>query len=82
MRRRRGKRVRRRLKRLLFFLAPAGVWFGFALALAGAFEQALQCGDPLWSSVYGFPVLHHYLTGFIILAVSLLLSEYKRRTEK
>ena len=52
--------------------AAAGVGFGYALALAGAFEQALDAGDPVWSSVFGFPFPHHYLLGFIILGASLV----------
>ena len=71
--------LRRILKRLLCFLAPKGVWFGLGLALAGSFEQALENGNPIWSSAFGFPMLHHYLVGFIILAVSLLILELKRR---
>lgn len=58
-------------------LARVGVWFGFALALAGSFEQALQSGNPIWSSIFGFPILHHYLIGFLILAVSLLIIEFR-----
>jgi hypothetical protein len=54
------------------------VWFGLGLALAGSFEQALENGDPVWSNVFGFPMLHHYLIGFIILAVSLLIQGWKR----
>ncbi len=60
-------------------LAHIGIWFGFAIALAGSFEQALQAsGSPIWSSILGFPILHHYLLGFIILGVSLLILELKR----
>ena len=55
-----------------------GVGFGFALALAGSFEQALANGSPIWSSVFGFPMLHHYLIGFVILGVSLAVMELKR----
>ena len=68
--------IRRILKRLLCFLAPKGVWFGLGLAVAATFEQALRNGDPLWSSVYGFPILHHVWVAFIILAVSLLISQW------
>jgi hypothetical protein len=63
-----------------FKLARIGVWFGFAFALAGSFEQALEASSsPVWSSVFGFPMLHHYLIGFIVLAVSLLILELKKR---
>jgi hypothetical protein len=63
----------------LIKLAHVGVWFGFAIALAGSFEQALQAsGSPIWSSIFGFPMLHHYLLGFVILGASLLILELKR----
>ena len=73
----------RTFKRFMGKLAYAGVWFGFALALAGSFEQALRASpSPVWSSVFGFPMLHHYLVGFVILAVSLLILMLKRDGEK
>lgn len=65
-------------KRWIMRLSRVGVWFGFAIALAGSFEQALDNGSPIWSSVFGFPVLHHYLIGFVILGVSLLILEVRR----
>jgi hypothetical protein len=68
----------RAFKRLLRFLAPKGVWFGLGLAVAATFEQTLRNGEPIWSSVYGFPILHHVWLAFIILAVSLLISGWKR----
>ncbi|MBT0160769.1 hypothetical protein G4O51_12385 [Candidatus Bathyarchaeota archaeon A05DMB-2] len=69
-----AKAQQSRLRRL----ARAGVWLGFAVALAGSFEQALDASaSPVWSSVFGFPVPHHYLLGFILLAVSLLTLELK-----
>lgn len=59
-------------------LAGVGVWVGFAVALVGSFEQALKASaSPIWSSVFGFPVLHHYLAGFIVLGVSPLILELK-----
>jgi hypothetical protein len=68
-------------KRFLFFLAPKGIWFGLGLAVAATFEQTLRNGEPIWSSVYGFPILHHVWSAFIILAVSLLISQW-REAEK
>lgn len=65
------------LRQLLVFLAPRGVWFGLGLAVAAAFEQALGNGEPLWSTVYGFPFLHHIWLAFLVLAVSLLVTEWK-----
>jgi len=64
-------------KQFIIWLAPKGVWFSLGLALAGSFEQALENGDPIWSSAYGFPILHHYVIGFIILAVSLIISQWR-----
>lgn len=61
------------LKDKIVMLAQIGVWFGLAIALLGSFEQANDSGSPFWSSVLGFPFIHHYLLGFIILAVSLLI---------
>ena len=68
----------RTLRRFRRRIAMIGVGFGFALALAGSFEQALANGSPIWSSVFGFPMMHHYLIGFVILAVSLLILEFRR----
>ncbi|MEM2107849.1 MAG: hypothetical protein QXL10_00995 [Candidatus Bathyarchaeia archaeon] len=66
-------------KRACGVVAAVGVGFGYALALAGAFEQALGCGDPVWSSVFGFPFPHHYLIGFAVLGVSLLVLCWEAR---
>lgn len=65
----------------MFWLAEKGVWFGLGLAIAAVFEQTLKNGEPIWSSVYGFPILHHVWLAFIILAVSLLISQW-REVEK
>jgi hypothetical protein len=66
-------------KRFMRYLAKKGVWFRLGLALAGSFEQALRASpSPIWSNVFGFPMLHHYLIGFIILAVSLIILELKK----
>jgi hypothetical protein len=70
-------RIREKLKEFLFFLAQKGVWFGLGLAIAATFEQTLRSGEPIWSSVYGFPILHHVWLAFIILAVSLLISQWR-----
>ena len=72
-----------KIRRLMRRLARVGVWFGFTLALAGSFEQALQASEnPIWSSVMGFPFLHHYLLGFVVLAVSLIILEFRREQKK
>jgi hypothetical protein len=70
------------LRRLLFWVAPKGVWFGLGLAVASTFEQTLKNGEPIWSSVYGFPILHHVWIAFIILAVSLLISQWNGEANK
>jgi len=64
------------LKHFIFYIAGKGVWLGLGLAIAATFEQTLRNGEPLWSSVYGFPILHHVWIAFIILAVSLLISQW------
>jgi hypothetical protein len=66
----------RKLRQFLIWVAPKGVWFGLGLAVAATFEQTLRNGEPIWSSVYGFPILHHVWLAFIILAVSLLISQW------
>ena len=70
-----------KLKQLFYWLASKGVWFGLGLAVAATFEQTLRNGEPIWSSVYGFPILHHVWLAFIILAVSLLILQW-REAEK
>jgi len=62
---------------------------GYMLALSGAFEQALDnyraglSPSPIWSSVFGPPILHHYLTGFIIVIVafSILIYLYTKKSK-
>ena len=49
-------------------------WSGFVLALHGSVEQAIffsniNGGSALWSSWFGSPILHHYLIGFILIAL-------------
>ena len=61
----------RRVRLLLVLLAG----IGYAVALCGSFEQALNADpeNPFFSSVYGAPFLHHYLAGFALLGASLIL---------
>lgn len=55
---------------------------GFMLAFSGAFEQAndaYQTGvntSPIWSSLYGCPIPHHYISGFIIALTAFCLLIY------
>jgi len=43
------------------------------LALLAFFEQCLDSGNPIWSSVFGFPFLHHGYYGFIGLFIAWLI---------
>jgi hypothetical protein len=45
-------------------------WTGYVVALLGAFEQANDNGVPFWSSVLGFPFLHHMYYGFAFVALA------------
>ncbi len=45
-------------------------WVGYTVALLGAFEQANDNCSPLWSSVLGFPFLHHMYYGFAAVGVA------------
>ncbi len=65
----------KKFKNCFFKICKIGVWFGFTLALAGSFEQALANGNSFWSSVAGFPFLHHYLYGFLILGFCMIILE-------
>lgn len=67
-------RILGQIKNFIVWLSQYGIWFGFVLALVGSFEQILHPSpDPIWSSIFGFPILHHYLIGFLILGISLLI---------
>ncbi len=70
--------IKNQFKQLVSWLAPKGVWFGLGVAVAGTFEQTLANGEPVWSSVYGFPVLHHVWSALIIVIVSLLIWDWKQ----
>jgi len=49
-------------------------WLFYLTAFWGAFEMAYDAGcNPLWSAVWGFPIPHHYVTGFIGLALTYFL---------
>ena len=60
------------LRKILSSLSLFGIGVGYTLAFSGAFEQALDTGNPIWSSVFGFPFFHHYIYGFIILGISII----------
>jgi len=71
-----------KLKAFFYFLAPIGVWLGIGLALEAFFEQCNDGGSPFWSTVAGFPFLHHGYYAFLILIVSLLIVSWKNENAK
>jgi len=59
-------------------------WSGFIVALHGSVEQAIffanaNGGSALWSSWFGPPILHHYLLGFIFIAVGWILFSLSKK---
>ena len=55
-----------------------GFWAAMLTAFWGSFEQAVQAGnDPIWSGTLGFPFLHHYIIGYIILIIFYILLTYQ-----
>jgi hypothetical protein len=57
------------LKSLKFALHGA-FWFSYAVVLLAFFEQCLDNGSPIFSSVMGAPFLHHGYYGFIGMAIA------------
>ena len=58
-------------------------WSGFLTALHGSVEQAIffadtTGGSALWSSWFGPPILHHYLIGFILIAVGWIIFSWSK----
>ena len=58
-------------------------WSGFAIALHGSIEQAIffantNEGSALWSSWFGPPILHHYLIGFILVALGWIIFSWPK----
>jgi len=60
-----------RLRLLLWTL----YWFSMATAFWGAYEIAYQSPlhHPLWSGTFGSPVLHHYIVGFALSTICIIL---------
>ena len=61
-------------------------WSGFAIALHGSVEQAIffantNEGSALWSSWFGPPILHHYLTGFILIALGWIIFSWPKNKD-
>ena len=59
-------------------------WSGFLAALHGSVEQAIfftdtTGGSALWSSWFGPPILHHYLIGFILIAVGWIIFSWSKK---
>lgn len=59
-------------------------WSGFLTALHGSVEQAIffadtTGGSALWSSWFGPPILHHYLIGFILIAVGWIIFSWSKK---
>jgi len=55
------------IKHLLFLT-------GYITAFWGAFEFAYQSSShPIFSGTWGFPIPHHYVIGFILIALSYFL---------
>lgn len=52
---------------------------GFATAFWGSFEMAYQSGNhPIWSGTWGFPIVHHYVVGFIMILVGVTMLTYDK----
>jgi len=75
--------IKRKFGNLIRFLAPKGLWFGVGVAAVGSYQQAYENGaSAIWSTAYGFPIVHHYVLGFLILATSVLIMEWHRERER
>jgi hypothetical protein len=51
-------------------------WLFYITAFWGAFEQATNApGHPIWSDTWGFhfPIPHHYIVGFVGIAIAYFL---------
>ncbi len=59
--------------RILNLFAHACFFIGWAVGLLAFFEQCLENGNPLWSTVLGPPFLHHGYYGFVLLAFGWIL---------
>lgn len=61
-------------------------WAGFAIALHGSVEQAIffantHGGSALWSSWFGPPFIHHYLIGFILIALGWIIFSFLKNND-
>ena len=57
-------------KKIVRYILHSVFWVGYTVALLAFFEQCNDSGYPIWSSVLGFPFLHHGYYGFIVIAIS------------
>jgi len=60
-------------KTIITILIHGLFWFSYSTALWAFFEQCLNNGSPIWSTVLGFPFMHHGYYGFIGLIVAYFL---------
>ena len=52
---------------------------GFWTFFWGAFEQAYQSpGHPIWSGTFGFPIMHHYIVGAILVYIGYILITFDK----
>ena len=52
---------------------------GFVTFFWGAYEQAFQNGQPIWSGTFGHPIPHHYLIGATLTYMAYLILTLKKR---
>ncbi|MFA5306639.1 MAG: hypothetical protein WC365_04260 [Candidatus Babeliales bacterium] len=53
-------------------------WFSYATGLLAFFEQCLDNGSPIWSTVLGVPFMHHGYYGFIGIFVAYIIMFYPK----
>jgi len=51
-------------------LLQAMFWVGWSLILWALFEEYLKSSEPVWSSVFGPPFLHHGYYGLILVVLA------------
>jgi hypothetical protein len=61
-------------------------WIGFVVAVHGSVEQAIIAtattnGSALWSSWFGEPIIHHYLSGFILIAIGWIFYSWPKKAK-
>jgi len=51
---------------------------GYMTFFWGAYEQAYQNGQPIWSGTWGPPTPHHYLVGAALIYIAYLILTLKK----